>query len=137
VYGRISREYQVDWTRVDASRSTQLDPADRRLGASDLRKGSVHTQRCPGSAAAMVCIVEEQQQRVTTPLEKVATLVLGIHQQLAEDSVEKVAQLLGAFAAPAGQPFGEWGEASDVEEQQASIDNAVGRPKLSGGPRGQ
>src|SRR6476646_10263527 len=85
VYGRISRQYQVDRTRVDASGSTQLDSADRRLGASDLRKSSVHTQRCPGGAAAMVCIVEEQQQRVTTPLEKVATLVLGINQQLAED----------------------------------------------------
>jgi len=137
VYGRISRQYQVDWTRVDASGSTQLDSADRRLGAPDLRKSSVHTQRCPGSAAAMVCIVEEQQQRVTTPFEKVATLVLGISQQLAEDSVEEVAQLLGAFPAPAGQAFGEWREASDVEEQQASIDHSVGSPVISGSPPGQ
>jgi hypothetical protein len=137
VYGWISRQYQVDWTRVDASGGTQLDSADRRLGASDLCKSSVHTQRCPGSPAAMVCIVEEQQQRVTTPFEKVATLVLGISQQLAEDSVEEVAQFLGAFPAPAGKPFGEWGEARDVEEEQASIDNSVGSPLISGSPRRQ
>ncbi len=128
VQGRISREYQVDWTRLDTSGSTQLDSADRRLGASDLRKSPMHAQPGPGSAAAMVCTVEEQEQRVTAPLEKVATLVLGIHQQLAEDSVEEVAQLLGAFPAPAGQPLGEWGEAGDVEQQQASIDDSVGRP---------
>jgi hypothetical protein len=60
VQGRISRQYQVNWTRVDTSGSTQLDSADRRHGATDLRKSSVHPQRCPGRAATMVCIVEEQ-----------------------------------------------------------------------------
>jgi hypothetical protein len=76
--GGISREYQMDWTRLDTSRSTQLDSADRRLGASDLRKNPLHAQPSPRSAAAMVGTVEEQQQRVTAPLEKVATLVLGV-----------------------------------------------------------
>jgi hypothetical protein len=57
---RIPREYQMDWTGLDTSGSTQLDSADRRFGASDLRKSSVHPQRCPGRAATMVCIVEEQ-----------------------------------------------------------------------------
>ena len=137
MHGRIPRQYQVDWTRVDTSGSTQFDSADRRLGASDLRKSSVHAKRCPSCATAMVCIVEEQEQRVTAPLEKVAALVLGIHQQVAEDIVEEVAQLLGAFPAAAGQPFSERGEAGDVEQQQASIDDSVGRPVLSGGPRGQ
>jgi len=56
---------------------------------------------------------------------------------LAEDSVEEVAEFLGAFPTPAGQPFGEWGKASDVEEQQASIDNSVGSPPISGSPRFQ
>ena len=64
----------------------------------------VHAQSRPGGAAAMVWAVEEQQQRVTAPLEKIGTLVLGVHQQLAEDIVEKVAQLLGAFPASTGQP---------------------------------
>ena len=53
------------------------------------------------------------------------------------DRVEEVAQLLRAFPAPAGAAAGEWGEASDVEEQQTSIDDAMDRPQLSGSPRGQ
>jgi hypothetical protein len=85
----------------------------------------------------MVWTIEEQQQRVTAPLEKVGALVLGTHEQLAEDGVEQVAQLLSAFPAPTSQSLGEWGEASDVEQQQASIDDSVGRPWLSGGPSGQ
>ena len=40
--GRISREYQMDWTRLHTRGSTQLDPADRRFGASDLRKNPMH-----------------------------------------------------------------------------------------------
>ena len=71
------------------------------------------------------------------PLEEIGAFVFGIHQQLAEYIVEKVAQLLGALPASTGQPFGERGEAGDVEQQQASIDDSVGRPLLSGGPRGQ
>jgi hypothetical protein len=59
--GRISREYQVDWTRLDTSGSTQLDSADRRFGASDVRKSPMHAQPRPGSAAAVVGTVEEQQ----------------------------------------------------------------------------
>ena len=59
--GRISREYQMDWTRLDTSGSTQLDSADRRFGASDLRKNPMHAQPGPRSAAAMVGTVEEQQ----------------------------------------------------------------------------
>jgi hypothetical protein len=102
---RIPREYQMDWTGLDTSGSTQLDSADRRFGASDLRKNPMHAQPGPRSAAAMVGTVEEQQQRITAPLEKVATLVFRIHQQLTEDSVEEVAQLLGAFPALASQPL--------------------------------
>ena len=52
--GRISREYQVDLTRLDTSGSTQLDSADRRFGASDLRKSPMHAEPGPRSAAAMV-----------------------------------------------------------------------------------
>jgi len=114
--GRISREYQMDWTRLDTSGSTQLDSANRCFGAPYLRKSSMHAQPGPRSAAAMVCAVEEQQHRVTAPLEKVSTLVLGIHQQLAENRVEEVAQLFGAFPALASQPLSQRGEAGDVEQ---------------------
>ena len=119
----------MDWTRLDTRGSTQLDSADRCFGASELCKSPVHSQPRPGGAAAMVWAVEEQQQRVTAPLEEIGALIFGIHQQLAEDIVEKVAQLLGALPASTGQPFGERGEAGDVEEQQASIDDSVGRPR--------
>jgi hypothetical protein len=76
----ISGQYQVDWTRLDTSRSTQLDSADRCFGAADLRKSPMHAESRPGSATAMVWTVEQQQQRVTAPLEKVGTLVLCVHQ---------------------------------------------------------
>ena len=67
--GGISREYEMDWTRFDTSGRTQLHPADRGGGASDLGKSPLHAQRCPGGATAMVWAVEEQQERVTAPLE--------------------------------------------------------------------
>ena len=137
VLRRISRQYEVNRTRLDSGGRTQSDPANRRDGASGLRKSPVHAQRRPSSAAAVVWAVEEQQKRVTAPLEKVGALVLGIRQQLAEDSVEEVAQLLGALSAPAGQPLGEGREARDVEQQQASIDDSVRRPRLSSRPCGQ
>src|SRR5829696_5531802 len=59
--GRISRKYQMDWTRLDTSGSTQLDSADRRFGASDLGESPMHAEPGPGSAAAVVGAVEEQQ----------------------------------------------------------------------------
>ena len=135
--GGISREYQVNWTGLDSGGSTERHSADRGGGASGLRKSSMHPQRRPRCPAAVVWAVEEQQNRVAAPLEKVGTLVLGIHQQPAEDGVEEVTQLLGAFPAAAGQPLGEWGEAGDVEQEQASIDDSMGRPQLGCCPRGQ
>jgi hypothetical protein len=135
--GGISRQYQVNGTCLHTGGSAQLDPADRGGGASDLGKSPVHAQRSPSGAATMVWTIEEQQQRVTAPLEKVGALVLGTHEQLAEDGVEQVAQLLSAFPAPSSQALGEWGEPGDVEQQQASIDDSVGRAWLSSGPSGQ
>ena len=127
----------MDRTRFDSGGRTQLHPANRRLGAADLGKHPLHAQRRPGSTTAMVRPVEEEQEGVTAPLEQVAALRLGVRQQSTEHIVKEVAQLLGAFPAAAGQPLGEWSEAGDVEQQQASIDDAVGRLRLSGGPRGQ
>jgi hypothetical protein len=124
--GRISRQYQVDWTRLHAGRRSELHPADGGLCATYLGKCAVHPQRCPGGPAAMVLAIEQQQQRVTAPLEKVTALALGIDQQLAENSVKEVAQFLGAFSASASQPLSEWGKAGDVELQQAAVDHAVG-----------
>ncbi len=126
----------MNWTRLHTCRGTQPDPADRRGGASRVAESPVHPHRRAGSAAAVVWPVEEQQQRVAAPREKVTAFVLGNGQQPAEHSVEEVAQLLGAFPAPAGQPLGERREAGDVEHQQASIDNAMRRPRLCRGPGG-
>jgi hypothetical protein len=69
-----------DWTPAEARNL----PADRGFGASDLGKNPVHTQARPGGAATVVWAVEKQQQRVTAPFEEIGTLVLDIHQQLAE-----------------------------------------------------
>ena len=135
--GRISRKYQMDWTRLDTSGSTQLDSADRRVGASDLRKNPLHAQRRPGSAAAMVWTVEKSRRASPPHLSRSPPSSSASISNWPKTVVEEVAQLLGAFPASAGQPLGEWGEAGDVEQQQASIDDSVGRPQLSGGPRGQ
>jgi len=51
----------MDWTRLDTSGSTQLDSADRCIGASDFGKNPMHAQPGPRSAAAMVGTVEKQQ----------------------------------------------------------------------------
>src|SRR5215207_1092590 len=85
----------------------------------------------------MVWTIEEQQQRVTTPLQKVATFVLGVHKQLAKNGVQEVAQLLGTFPTTARQSLGEWGEADDVEQQQAAVDDPVDGAQFSGRPRRQ
>jgi len=137
VEGGISREYQMERTRFDSSGRTQLHPANRCLGAADLSKHPLHAQRRPGSTTAMVRPVEEEQEGVTAPLEQVAALSLGVRQQSPEHIVKEIAQLLGAFPAPSSQSLGEWSEASDVEQQEAPIDDSVGRPLLDGGPRGQ
>ena len=129
--GRVSRQHEMNWTRLHTSRGTQPDPADRRGGASRVARSPLHPHRRAGSAA-VVRPVEEQQQRVAAPREKVGAFVLGNGQQPAEHGVERLLSSSAPSPAPAGQPLGERREAGDVEHQQASIDNAIHGARLCG-----
>jgi hypothetical protein len=60
VHGGIPGEYEMHRPRFDTSGCTQLHPANRGGGASDLGKSPLHAERGPGSAAAVVWAVEEE-----------------------------------------------------------------------------
>src|SRR5215211_1916974 len=137
VPGGISRQYKMDRARLHTSGGTKGNAADGGFCSSDVGEDPMHTQCRSGRAAAVVLIIEEEQQRVTTPLEEVGTFVLGVAQQPPEYGVEDVTELLRTFPTAAGQPLGKGSEAANVEQQQAAVDDSVGRAQLSCGPSGQ
>ena len=76
------------------------------------------------SAARVPVAGEQEQKRVATELDEIAT-GLGRHgQQPAEDVVEDVGKLLRADLALPSEPLGQRREAGDVGEQDRPVDGA-------------
>ena len=81
--------------------------------------------------------LEQQQHRVTAPLQEVRALHVGDVDQGGEHRVQDVAELLGAGPALLREPLGQAREARDVEQHQAGVELPVRQAVAGGGPSGQ
>ena len=74
------------------------------------------------------------ERGVAAPLEHLSAVLVGDLQELCEGGPHHIGHFLGAGFAPHGQPFGERGEARDVDEGQGSLDRADPLGGLVGEP---
>ena len=124
----ISGKYKMDRARLDSRGGPQRHPAYRGGRAPGLTRPRASAP--PPERPADMSWPSKRSRRVAAPLEQVPTLFLGIGQQPSENRIEEVAQFLGPLPTTARQPFSQRGEAGDIEQQQASIDDTMGGPRL-------
>ena len=77
---------------------------------------------------------EEDQERVATKFEKYAAFGVSDREELGEAGADRLAELLSTDAAVPGEPFGQAGEARDVDEHRGRVDGAPAALGLVGEP---
>ena len=118
---RVADEEEVEVAAVHADRHPQHDRAGRGGQPADHAQRRPHPVGRAGCAVRVVVPLEEQQHGVAAPLDQVGAVVADLGEQAGERRAEDVAHLLGADLALARQPFGEPGEAGDVDEGDGPV----------------
>ena len=137
VHRRVAREDEVDGAAVDAAGGAEHHPAHRGAQVPDPAEHPVHAPCGTGRSEGVPEPVEQQQHRVTAPLQQVGALDLGDVHQGGEHRVQDVAELLGPGPALLREPLGQPREAGDVEQHQAGVELTVRQAAVRGRPARQ
>ena len=84
-----------------------------------------HAEGGSAGTGSVVLLVEQQQDRVSAPLDDAPAELIGHGQEVGEAQVEDVAGFLRADPTLSGQPFAHLGEAGEVDEREGAHDRAV------------
>ena len=115
---RAAGEEQVQRAGVDADRHAQRRAGAGRGERAGGAQRAAHADRGAARALGVAVALEEQEQRVAAELQQAAAVRVGDLEQRGERAADRVADLLGALGADAGQPLGEPREARHVGEHQ-------------------
>ena len=118
----IPGEEEVELPGVDADRHPESDEPCGGAQASHRAERPLHARGCARSTRRVFLTVEEQEHRVTAPLDEPRSVVVRDGEELREAGVQRVADLLGSDLASSGEALGHRRESRDVDEGERPVD---------------
>ncbi len=122
---RVADEEELESSAVDSDRHPQGHLSGRGVGVAHVPQNPSHPVGGSHGAHRVVVAPEEQQYRVTAPLDEVRAVRASGDEQRTERRVEDVTELLRTGPSAARESLGQLREPGDVEECERAVDGPM------------